>query len=388
MARFCGVWGAILLLAGINAAAAQDSLKIITYNLQGMKPGTDPQERLFHTIQYLKILNPDIIGLQEINETLTGGGVDNQARVIADSLGAYFGVTYHYYISYTHLSWNNQFKEYIGIISKHPVEQSGFQQLVPGVFPRKVVWNHINTPLGKINFFNTHLDFNSTATRVQQVQQVMGYVDQTENAVPALASVLTGDFNDTPGSQPILLLTATGTDTFFIDTYYAANPALPGYTVPAQAPSSRIDYIFYKNTGQLMIDTSRVIMNQPYNGTNYCSDHLGVMTLFSAGGSGTGSGGSPVAPGGFELYQNYPNPFNPATTIPYYLPRRGEVALRIYNSVGRNIRTLVYEIQSAGFKTAIWDGKDDTSSAVASGIYFYQLKTGEFTQTRKLLLLK
>ena len=94
----------------VISVSAQVQLKVITYNIMGMKPGTDPPTRLYHIIQNLKVLNPDIIGLQEINESLNSGGTDNQAMLIADSLSSYFGITYYYYYSQTHLSWNNQFK--------------------------------------------------------------------------------------------------------------------------------------------------------------------------------------------------------------------------------------------------------------------------------------
>lgn len=63
----------------------------MTYNIQGMKPGTDPDTRLIHIIEKLKELNPDILGIQEINETLTDTST-NQARIIADSLSAHFGI--------------------------------------------------------------------------------------------------------------------------------------------------------------------------------------------------------------------------------------------------------------------------------------------------------
>ena len=257
-----------VFLTVINVSA-QVQLKVITYNIMGMKPGTDPPTRLYHIIQNLKVLNPDIIGLQEINESLTGGGADNQAKLIADSLSSYFGITYYYYYSQTHLSWNNQFKEFIGTISKYPVEQQGFYQLVPGAFPRKVVWNLINTPLGKINFFNTHFDYQSTSVRLQQATQTISYITQQENQYQSIATILTGDLNDTPGSSPInYILNAS-----FWDSFAEANPGLPGYTVPSNAPTSKIDYVFYKYTGQLIIDSSVVIMDQPYNGNSYCSDH-------------------------------------------------------------------------------------------------------------------
>ncbi len=367
----------------INPLLAQGSLKVMTYNLQGMKPGTDPETRLFHIIQNLKELNPDVIGLQEINEPVRGGEDDNQAKIIADSLSAYFGITYYCYYSLTHLAWDNQFREYVGIISKHPVEQEGYHQLVPGVFPRKVVWNYINTPLGMINFFNTHLSFNSRSVRVQQVQQIREYIDQQEIDFLGVASLLTGDFNDTPESEPILLLTNTGTDTFYFDTYHEVNLTSSGYTSPAGSPSSRIDFIFYKNTGSLTIDTSFVVMTQPYDGIHYCSDHLGVMTILSEDTTGIGNHQFVNIPKKSKLSQIYPNPFNPITEIRYALPKDCRVRLEIYNILGQRVATLVDGKQKAGYKKAKWN-----AGSLSSGIYFYRLKAGDFMQTRKMVLLK
>ncbi|UCH64477.1 MAG: endonuclease/exonuclease/phosphatase family protein [Ignavibacterium sp.] len=141
----------ILLSSVLNLGA--DSLKVLTYNIQGMKPGTSPELRIIHIIDKIIQLDPDIIGLQEINESLSGDGTDNQAKVIADSLSAYFGINYNYYYEFTHLSWNNNFREFVGIITKYNVEEEGFFQLVQGTFPRKVIWNKINTPIGTVNFF-------------------------------------------------------------------------------------------------------------------------------------------------------------------------------------------------------------------------------------------
>jgi flagellar hook assembly protein FlgD len=90
----------------------------------------------------------------------------------------------------------------------------------------------------------------------------------------------------------------------------------------------------------------------------------------------------------FSLHQNYPNPFNPTTTITYALPKKEDVTLTIFNSLGRKIRTLVNEQQVAGNYEIKWDGTDDNGKAVPSGIYFYQLKAGTFTETKKMTLMK
>jgi hypothetical protein len=93
-------------------------------------------------------------------------------------------------------------------------------------------------------------------------------------------------------------------------------------------------------------------------------------------------------PGNYELFQNYPNPFNPKTVIRYYLPKKTKVDLTIYNLLGKEIRKLVNHIQSAGEKSFIWEGKDNSGESVSSGIYLCQLKTAEYVNTKKLILIR
>ena len=361
---------------------AQDTLSVMTYNLEGMKPGTDPETRLYYIIQNLKVLNPDIIGLQEINEYLSGS--KNQGQRIADSLSAYFGISYYFYQGFTHLAWNNQYREYVGIVSKYPVQNQGYLELVPGIFPRKVVWNYINTPLGMVNFFNTHLSFSSSTVRVQQVQQIIPYVTQQETTYAGVGSILTGDFNDPPTAQSIQLLTNTGTDTFFIDTYPLVNPTNPGFTAPSNAPSNRIDYIFLKSTGHLSVVDSRVVMNQPYSGNNFCSDHLGVLTRFVLNPVGIEPNGAlNFTPQKTLVWRNYPNPFNPVTTIEYQIPAGTKVTLKVLDVLGREVTTLVNEYQSAGHYQIRWKAVDRPS-----GIYFYQIQAGDFQSIQKMVLIR
>ena len=93
-------------------------------------------------------------------------------------------------------------------------------------------------------------------------------------------------------------------------------------------------------------------------------------------------------PSEFDLSQNYPNPFNPTTKIEFTLGKSGFVALQIYDVLGRKVRTLVSEEVSSGYKSVIWDGKNEEGEDVASGVYFYQLKVGDFSEPKKMLLLK
>ncbi len=93
----------------------------------------------------------------------------------------------------------------------------------------------------------------------------------------------------------------------------------------------------------------------------------------------------------FELGQNYPNPFNPTTIINYELRIKNSplhTTLKVYNILGQVVRTLVDEELKPGRYSVVWDGKSDNGMDVASGIYFYQLKAGRFSQTRKMVLLR
>ncbi len=93
-------------------------------------------------------------------------------------------------------------------------------------------------------------------------------------------------------------------------------------------------------------------------------------------------------PSQFSLNQNYPNPFNPETKLEFTLSKDCFVRLDIYNILGKRIRTLVDGYLTAGYKTVNWDGKDDNGNEVPTGVYFYRIKAGEFTQAKKMILLK
>jgi hypothetical protein len=88
-------------------------------------------------------------------------------------------------------------------------------------------------------------------------------------------------------------------------------------------------------------------------------------------------------PTGYFLAQNFPNPFNPVTTIRYSLPTGSEVSLKVFNPLGEEVATLVTGRQDAGPHTVSWD-----AAGQPSGLYFYRLQAGDFTQTKKLVLLR
>ncbi|MEE9168870.1 MAG: FlgD immunoglobulin-like domain containing protein [bacterium] len=94
------------------------------------------------------------------------------------------------------------------------------------------------------------------------------------------------------------------------------------------------------------------------------------------------------APKGFALYQNHPNPFNPETKIHFELPKASNVVLKIYNAIGQEIRTLANSKYEAGLYNIRWDGKDNNGNLASSGVYLYKLQAKEFSQVRKMSLIR
>jgi len=94
-------------------------------------------------------------------------------------------------------------------------------------------------------------------------------------------------------------------------------------------------------------------------------------------------------PNQFALHQNYPNPFNPSTQISFDVPQGSEhVMLNVYNILGQNVSTLVNSIMSPGRYTMEWNATDEMGNPVASGIYFYELRSPSFTARKKMLLIR
>jgi flagellar hook assembly protein FlgD len=95
-----------------------------------------------------------------------------------------------------------------------------------------------------------------------------------------------------------------------------------------------------------------------------------------------------VAPAATKLMGNHPNPFNPSTSINYALSEDGFVSLKVYNTLGEEVASLVNEYQVAGTRSAVWNGRNDAGASVASGIYIYRLTAGNVVLTEKMLFVK
>jgi subtilisin-like proprotein convertase family protein/photosystem II stability/assembly factor-like uncharacterized protein len=110
----------------------------------------------------------------------------------------------------------------------------------------------------------------------------------------------------------------------------------------------------------------------------------GLIVSYDAGRlTGTPTSANPPQPRAFNLAQNYPNPFNPSTMISYQLASASNVKLQVYDVLGREVATLVNERQAQGMHNVKFN-----ANALASGVYFYRLQAGDFTQTKKMILVK
>jgi len=125
----------------------------------------------------------------------------------------------------------------------------------------------------------------------------------------------------------------------------------------------------------------------------------GVMTkeTFTFTGSGekvevfsltTAESGPSEMPNTYSLAQNYPNPFNPSTTIEFNMADNGHVKVDVFNLLGQHVKTLLDGQAEAGFNQVQWDGTNNTGESVASGVYFYRLSADNYTETKKMTLLK
>jgi hypothetical protein len=148
--------------------------------------------------------------------------------------------------------------------------------------------------------------------------------------------------------------------------------------------------------GQLVFDVSGT---EPFEVTE--DDFVLTVgdVLLDSGGNGpvaasmSGVVGRTLGPAVARVYhnrleQNFPNPFNPSTTIAFSLKDAANVDLTIYDVAGRRVRNLVDERRDRGVYKIAWDGYNDSGSRVASGVYFYKMIAGSFTDTKKLTILK
>ncbi len=183
-----------------------------------------------------------------------------------------------------------------------------------------------------------------------------------------------------------------GSDSTSVDNDKNKVVAFAFFVVTIPAGTGSIAKIYF-STGSAWDSTQSVPIDTsfwpPTSGYEFSTD-LGASfyPIFLKGALEVREVNAPATPKVFSLSQNYPNPFNPKTVIRFGLPKDSWVNLDIYNVLGQRVRALVDERLSAGMKEVEWDGKDDKGFEVSSGIYFYKIKAGDFSDIKKMVMLK
>ncbi len=167
---------------------------------------------------------------------------------------------------------------------------------------------------------------------------------------------------------------------------------------PATDNSGSVKYKIYRNGALQQTTANTTYADTGLNpATLYCYT---VSAIDSAGNESskssqacattatTGVASHESGPLEYKLFQNHPNPLRPETEIRFQLPGASRVVIKIYNSVGIEIRTLLQASFAAGSHSVRWDGKDDRGNPLANGIYLYQLRAGNFSQTKRMTLLR
>ena len=186
-------------------------------------------------------------------------------------------------------------------------------------------------------------------------------------------------------------------------------------------PSSDVDnddlsygFVLYNGPygSDTLIDTllSETVLNIPYQSIAELLGFMGLTsisgdwTVFATDGVDTTQSGDvwsitldasdvlsvdgEILPTVFALHQNYPNPFNPTTKIRYDLPKDAMVSITIYDVMGRWVKSLVNSKQTAGYRSIQWNATNSFGEPVSAGMYIYMIQAGQFTQTKKMVLLK
>lgn len=120
---------------------------------------------------------------------------------------------------------------------------------------------------------------------------------------------------------------------------------------------------------------------------NVAAGTYGVGATFKTSGV-TAVEDKEVIPTQFELSQNYPNPFNPTTKIAYSLPQNSYVSIKVYDMLGREVKTLANTEMLAGNHSVDWNGDDNSGIKVASGAYIYKITASNFVAVKKMILIK
>ena len=169
---------------------------------------------------------------------------------------------------------------------------------------------------------------------------------------------------------------------FFQNCFQPNQDIIDGEMGADESEALDITFMTGSTSGKYCVEVSLINLDNT-------SEKIEMTFCATAGATSTGSA---PAVRSMSLSQNYPNPFvsskHSATSISYFMPTTGEATLRVYNLLGKEVRTLVSGVRPAGKTVVSWDGRDDNNRPVPAGVYVYKLSTKAQTMTRRLLITR
>ena len=409
----------VLVLSLTSLLFGQDTVKVMCYNLENYTPVDTSRNQYFRTI--LNEIKPDLLVVEEITSQVTVNiFLNNVLKTFNPSYAAgdFVANTYSSYDTTNNALFYRSDKFKFESIT--PIHTYGIRDID--------AFKLMHKNSGQIIIlFGVHLKANSgtgdqSANETKRNNGAVSLRDYTD-ALPVSANFLVlGDFNIFSADEPAYL-TLTSIDNrpgYFIDPINMTgtwnNSAYAQYHTHSTRYSStygglnnRLDLILYsfsvsQPSGIHFISNSTVaygndgqhydnsIINSPLNtalsanivnALYNASDHLPVYALLTFDNSTGIAQSNSSAPKAFILYQNYPNPFNPSTTISYYIPKEENVVIKLYNMLGQEVKTLLNEKQSAGQHNIRFFADN-----LSSGIYFYRVKAGRLSLSKKMIIMK
>ena len=205
-----------------------------------------------------------------------------------------------------------------------------------------------------------------------------------DNLVPTAPTNVLASEGEAPVEQPFVQLTWDESPDADFNFFQIVRGTTSGFDpTAAEVIGSTTKTIFIDENVTVSTTFYYRVVAFDFNGNRgEFSDEVSLL-ITAVGGRETAS-----IPREFALYQNFPSPFNPDTKISYDLPKTSPVLLKIYNLMGQGVITLVDEEQPAGQYTVRWNSTNNFGTRVASGIYVYLLKAGDFAQSKRMILLK
>ncbi len=409
----------IIILSLSSLLYAQDTVKVMCFNLQNYTPADTSRNQYFRTI--LKEVHPDLLMVEEITSQVSVNIFLN--NVLKSFEGNY---TAGDFVPNTYSSvdtTNNALfyrSDKFNFVSITPIHTYGIRDID--------AFKLIHKNSGQtIILFGVHLKANSgtgdqSANETKRNNGAVSLRNYTD-ALPINTNfAVLGDFNIFSANEPAYqtLVNINNKPGYFIDPISMSgvwnNSAYAQYHTHSTRYSStygglnnRLDLILYSysisqpgeihyisnsttafgNDGQHYNNSivytppnssvSPAMVTALYN----ASDHLPVYALFSFDKTTRTEQNKSSVAGSFKLFQNYPNPFNPSTIISFAIPKESHVTITIFNLLGQKVKTLVDQDKQIGTYRVSFN-----ASELSSGIYFYSLKAGDFFEFRKMLLLK